>query len=153
VNEAKTRVVDLVKGESFDFLGFEFRRVLTWRGRWMPLRQPQRRKCTELLRRLKVIFQRHLSQPVQRVIEEINPILRGWVGYFANGNSSRCLQYIRDWVEKKIRRHLMRARKRHGFGWKRWSREWMYSELELFSDYRVRYPERLSAAAPARQVS
>ena len=35
----------------------------------------------------------------------------------------RCFSYIRDWVEKKIRRHLARACQRRGFGWKRWSRE------------------------------
>jgi hypothetical protein len=32
----------------------------------------------------------------------------------------------------------MRARKRKGFGWKQWSREWLYNELGLFNDYRVR---------------
>jgi hypothetical protein len=42
-------------------------------------------------------------------------------------------------VEMKIRRHLARACKRRGFGWKRWSREWMYATLGLFSEYRVSY--------------
>jgi RNA-directed DNA polymerase len=37
------------------------------------------------------------------------------------GNSSECFTYIRDWVEKKVRRHLAHARKRKGFGWERWS--------------------------------
>ena len=32
----------------------------------------------------------------------------------------------------------MRARGRKGFGWKRWSREWLYETLGLFNDYRVR---------------
>jgi Group II intron, maturase-specific domain len=57
------------------------------------------------------------SQPIGRVIELINPVLRGWVNYFAVGHSSRCFSLIEDWVEKKIRRHLMRARQRKGFGW------------------------------------
>ena len=74
-----------------------------------------------------------------RVIELINPILRGWVNYFRIGHSSRCFGYVRDWVEKKARRHLMSARGRQGFGWNRWSREWLYQNLGLHSDYRVRY--------------
>jgi hypothetical protein len=34
----------------------------------------------------------------------INPILRGWVNYFAVGHSSECFSFIQDWVEKKVRR-------------------------------------------------
>ena len=86
----------------------------------------------------------------KRLIEEINPILRGWVNYFAVGHSSRCFSYIRDWVEKKIRCHLARARQRQGFGWKRWSREWLYGTLGLFHEYRVVYQPPSWAAAPTR---
>ena len=57
-------------------------------------------------------------------MELINPILRGWLNYFAIGHWSRCFGYVHDWVEKKIRRHLMRARKLRGFGWERWSKWW-----------------------------
>ena len=32
----------------------------------------------------------------------------------------------------------MRSRKRRGFGWKRWSRQWLYETLGLFNGYRVR---------------
>jgi hypothetical protein len=78
-----------------------------------------------------------LSQPVRRVIEEINPILRGWVNYFAVGHSSQCFSFIRLWVEKKVRRHLMRARGRQGSGWKRWSTKWLHDKLGIFNDYRV----------------
>ena len=37
--------------------------------------------------------------------------------------------------------------KRQGFGWKRWSRQWLYRQLGLFSDYRVapRAPKVLPA--------
>jgi RNA-directed DNA polymerase len=43
----------------------------------------------------------------------------------------------------------MRARKRKGFGWKRWSRRWLYDELGLSQDYRVRRPEVALKANPA----
>jgi hypothetical protein len=39
------------------------------------------------------------------------------------------MDQFKDWVEKKIRRHLMRARNRRGFGWRRWSRQWLYGYL------------------------
>ncbi len=142
VNEEKSRRVDLCKGESFGFLGFEFRRTRSRSGRWMPLRTPRAKKRTALLRELEAVFRRYRSQPVERVIAAINPILRGWVNYFAYGHSGRCFSYIRNWVEKKIRRHLARARGRRGFGWKRWSRRWFYDGLGLFDGYRVRYRPR-----------
>jgi RNA-directed DNA polymerase len=48
----------------------------------------------------------------------------------------------------KIRRHLARACQRRGFGWKRWSREWLYDTLRLFSEYRVSYVPSFSAVVP-----
>ncbi len=148
LNEEKSRVVDLARGESFGFLGFDFRRVRTPKGRWMPLVTPQMKKRTELLGKLKGIFRRSVSQPLRGVIEQINPILRGWVNYFAIGNSSRCFSFIHLWVEKKIRRLLAKARQRQGFGWKRWSSRWLYSELGLYNEYKVRWrPE--TKASPA----
>jgi RNA-directed DNA polymerase len=148
MNEEKSRKVDLQRGESFGFLGFEFRRVRSMRGRWMPLALPKSKKRAALLAKLKEIFRASRSQPVGGVIAQINPILRGWVAYFAVGHSSRCFSFIRDWVEKKIRRHLAKACQRRGFGWKRWSREWLYGTLGLFAEYHVSYGS-VSAAAPA----
>ena len=150
VNEEKTRTVDMRKGESFGFLGFEFRRVRSRAGKWMPLRTPQGKKRTALLRKLKECFSCARSQPASGVIAAINPILRGWVNYFAIGHSSQCFSFIRNWVEMKIRRHLARARMRQGFGWKRWSRKWLYEGLGLFNDYRVRRFRPSPKAAPAR---
>jgi len=145
VNEEKSRTVDLGQGESFGYLGFDIQRVRSRSGKWLPLRLPKPKKRTELLGKLKVVFRSFRSQPVQRVIERINPILRGWVNYFAHGNASGCFSYVRDWVEKKVRRHLARNSKRTGFGWKRWSRRWLYTHLGLFAAYRVNHGPRQKA--------
>jgi RNA-directed DNA polymerase len=121
LNEEKSRIVDLSRGERFGCLGFDFRRVRSLRGRWRPQYTPQQKARTALLRELKEGFRRSRSQPVDRVIAEINPRLRGWVNSFRIGQASRCFAFVRVWVERSIRRHLMRARNRRGFGWKRWS--------------------------------
>jgi RNA-directed DNA polymerase len=139
VNPDKTRMVDLTQGETFSFLGFDFMRSKTRRGKWGVWVTPKMKARTALLRKLKEAFRRHTSQGMDRVIYLINPILRGWVNYFRIGSSSRCFGYVRDWVEKKIRRHLMRARKLPGFGWDRWSKACFYKTLGLFNDYRVQY--------------
>jgi RNA-directed DNA polymerase len=138
INDEKSRIVDLGRGESFGFLGFDFRYLRSLRGSMRPHYTPKLKKRTALLRELKEVFRRYRSQPVERVISLINPVLRGWVNYFALGHSSECFSYIKDWVEKKVRRHLAQARKRGGFGWEQWSRPWLYDTLRLFNSYRVR---------------
>ena len=109
---------------------------------------PRMKARTHLLRKIKEVFRRHVSQPVRRVISLINPMIRGWVNYFRIGNSTRCFCYVKDWIEKKVRRHLMSARKLKGFGWKRWSREDLYEKLGLYRDYQIRYysPMKVSPA-------
>ncbi len=148
VNEEKTRTVDLMKGETFDFLGFRWQRVPGRSGKWHPLFTPLSKKRKELTEKISLIFSRHRSQPVAMVVKAINPVLRGWVNYFRVGHASRTFSYIRWWVEKKIRSHLMRARKRRGFGWKRWSSEWIFRVLGLFDDYKVRYLQATPKAGP-----
>jgi len=150
VNEDKSRRVDLSRGESFGFLGFDFHRIRSRRGRWMPLRTPKGKKRTALLRKLKEIFRDSISRPLRSVIDQINPILRGWVQYFAVGHSSQCFRYIRDWVEKKVRRHWSRSRERRGHAWKRCTREWLYGPMRLFGQYRVSY--RAMSHKPRREV-
>jgi len=138
INDEKSRTVDLGRGESFGFLGFDFRYLRSLRGAWRPHYTPKLKKRTAMMRALKEVFRRHRSQPIERVINLINPVLRGWVNYFAVGHSSECFSFIKDWVEKKIRRHLAHSRKQQGFGWKRWNRQWLYDTLRLFNGYRVR---------------
>ena len=95
VNEEKTRTIDLTQRASFGFLGFEFRRKISRRKKWMVLLTPQMKKRTALLRKLKGEFRSLRSQPLRDVIRRINPILRGWANYFAVGNSSKCFSFIR----------------------------------------------------------
>jgi len=142
LNEEKSRIVDLSRGESFGFLGFDFRRLRSLRGRWRPQYTPKQKKRAALLQELKEVFRRYRSQPVEALIAEINPKLRGWVNYFRIGHASRCFAIVRRWVERRVRRQLMRARNRRGFGWKRWSTAWLDDSLGLFVDYRVRYWSR-----------
>jgi RNA-directed DNA polymerase len=140
INEEKSRVVDLRKDESFAFLGFEYRYLPGVSGKLRLQVTPKQKKRVALFAKLKEVFRQNVSQPVQGVIAEINPILRGWVNYFRIGNASRCFSMVKRWVERKIRRHMMSARQRRGMGWKRWSTQWIHGTLGVFNDYRLRRP-------------
>ena len=54
------------------------------------------------------------------------------------------LQDLRKRVYNKAK-----ADKNEGFGWDRWSSQWIYQNLGLYSDYKVRYIA-VTKALPAR---
>lgn len=146
VNEEKTRIVDLSEGEKFDFLGFNFRLIENQKGKTMVLRTPKQEARNALIAKLREVFKRHRAQQLERkTIEKVNSILRGWVNYFRVGNSTKSFKYIREWVERKVRRQLTRTRKKRGFGWKKWSSEQIYSTLGLYKDYEIRYVRKTKA--------
>ncbi len=148
LNQEKSKVVDLIKGESFTFLGFDFRRIKSRKGKWRPYYTPIQGKRKELFAQLRKIFNHYQSCPISEIITAINPILRGHCNYFRIGQSTRHFSHIRYWVMKKVRRHLQKVRGRSGFGWKRWSSAYIYGQLGLYYDYRLRRYE--PAVRPAR---
>jgi len=137
INDEKTRMLDLTKGDSFSFLGFEFRRIRTQTKKWRVNYLPKMQARNKLIEKVRDVFKRHASQPLTRVRDLINPILRGWVQYFRIGNSSKVFGYVRDWLTRKIRRHLMRAKGKSGFGWTLWSTRGHYAIYNIYSDFRV----------------
>src|SRR5690349_8393457 len=58
INIEKSRLVDLSKGESFDFLGVAFRWRRSRQGKWRPHYPPKLRQRTARVRKLKEIFRR-----------------------------------------------------------------------------------------------
>ena len=81
------------------------------------------------------------NKPLKEVIQTINEVIRGWVNYFRIGNSNSTFKKV-NYIEKKVRKFVMRRKKLKGFGWKRWSREDIYQKWGLYNDYQIRYINR-----------
>ena len=64
-----------------------------------------RDQLRELLRRVR-------SRSMKHVIERINPVLRGWAGYFKLSQSKRPLEELDGWVRHKLRCAIWRQWKR-----------------------------------------
>src|SRR6266446_3774600 len=141
VNPEKTKVVDTVRGETFAFLGFEFRRVRkrTGDGHFILL-TPRKKARLTIKARLRELLQHSGSTPLKELIAQLNLILAGWVQYFRVGNASRAFSEIRDYVEMKVRNLLTRRKRRHkrSVGWRRWSNEYLYGVLGLFWEWKLR---------------
>ncbi len=137
INEEKTKYLNLDKGETFGFLGFEYRKIKTRTGKWGVLYQPKKEAKKKLMEKIKEVFRCYVSQPLTKVRDVINPILKGWVNYFRVGNSGRTFADVKRWLELKIRRHLMRAKKKKGYGWKIWSTRGLFANYNIYSDFKV----------------
>lgn len=136
----KTRLVDANKG-SFDFLGFNFRKV--WnreKTRRFPLILPSQKAQQSIRDKIRALTRRERTEKVEVVVRQINPVIRGWVNYFRVGNSSTAFGGIRQYTAKKVRRYLRRKQHRHGFGWKQLTDEVVYGHWKLFRDYKLLRP-------------
>lgn len=148
LNEDKTRMVTMTERRAvFSFLGFDVRWTTSRRtGKGYANMTPRRKKVTEVLRKVKGSLRHCRALFVGAAVEQVNPIVRGWVNYFRVGNSARALSKVRYHVECQVRRFAARQRQRTGCGWKRWSTDVVYRGWGLFDDYQVRYYATLKAS-------
>ncbi len=139
LNEEKSRVVDAEK-ETFDFLGFTYRRVTNPRtGKRATLFYPSKKAQKRLREKVKNILNPHYPIMLDEYIRRTNQLMRGWVNYFRIGNATRVFQDIRWHVEAKVRRVLQSQAHRYGRGWRRYDRIYLHVHLGLYSDYQVRW--------------
>jgi group II intron reverse transcriptase/maturase len=132
VNERKTRLVAL-PGESFDFLGYTVGRFHGRGGRLYIGTRPSRKSVRKLCARIheETSSRWNWQRPAERVAV-LNPILRGWCGYFSQGPVGKAYRLVRWYVERRVRKWLMRREQRGGTGYKRYPDRHLYEELGLF---------------------
>ncbi len=140
LNPEKTRVVD-ARQEGFDFLGFavEVRRNPRT-GKRFPLIRPS----TKALRRIKaeiknLTCRRTLALPKEVVVQKINAVVRGWVGYFRYGNCSREFSALKWFLDERMRTYLRRKHRKKTRGYKAYPYRYLHETLGLI---------KISTAAP-----
>jgi group II intron reverse transcriptase/maturase len=142
LNAEKTRMVNMLNGEAFSFLGFDFRRILNRQGTGHFILLTPRKSARKAIKaKIREIIKQGGSTPAREIIAKINEVLAGWVNYFRVGNSSRAFSEVRDYLEMKIRTLLTRRKRRQkrSIGWRRWSNEYIYSVLGLFWDWELKH--------------
>jgi group II intron reverse transcriptase/maturase len=140
LNEEKTQIVNMLNGESFGFLGFDFRRVLNrQRTGHFILMTPKKKARKAIKAKIREIIKHGGASPANEIIARINVAVAGWVNYFRVGNSSLAFSEVRDYLEMKVRTLLTRRKRRQkrSVGWRRWSNEYLYEVLELFWDWKL----------------
>lgn len=107
LNVDKTQVGDCRQaGQGFEFLGYRFEAGRRW----------VRPKSLKALReRVRVKTQRTRGESLAKIIEDLNPMLRGWFNYFKHAHSVTQLG-IDGFVRRRLRALLRKQQKRPGMG-------------------------------------
>ena len=103
----KTHVGDcLVPGQGFEFLGYRFEAGKRW----------VRKKSLKALReRIRTRTKRTRGDSIEHIIESVNPMLRGWFGYFKHANPY-VFKSVDGFIRRRLRAILRKQQKRPGMG-------------------------------------
>ena len=122
INEEKSQIVDLGRGESFGFLGFDFRRIRSRRGAWRANYTPQLKKRTALLAETQGCVP---PPPIAtsgsgRAVDQPDAARLGEL--LCGGAFQRVLQLHQRLGGKEDSAPHAAGSETKGFGWTRWSR-------------------------------
>ena len=148
LNMEKTKVVNILSGEPFGFLGFDIRRIKSReKNRYYISMTPKKKARQAIKAKIREIIRCGGSTPAKELIKRINTVVAGWAEYFRVGNSSRAFSEVRDYLEMKVRTLLTRRKRRRkrSVGWRRWSNEYLYVVLGLFWDWKIRPLQNVEA--------
>jgi RNA-directed DNA polymerase len=121
LHPTKTRIVHVQEG--FDFLGWHFRGGRKW---------PRQKSVQKLRDKLRPLTKRTNGQSLSAIIARVNPILRGWSGYFRESHPTG-LRGPDGWVRRRLRALLRKREKRPGLGrceadHQRWPNRWFAAQ-------------------------
>ncbi len=120
LHPTKTRLVELGLGKNgFEFLGCYLRIVRShFKGRRYLFRWPSQRAMKAIRAKIRGLTKRRRwagMKDIRNVIRVLNPVLRGWGGYFRTGNASDKFNQI----DRYVRQRLLRLLAKRG-GDRRW---------------------------------
>jgi len=103
----KTHVGDCRQaGEGFEFLGYRFEAGRRW---------VRKKSLSRLKDNIRVKTRRTRGQSLKRIIDDLNPMLRGWFGYFKHAHPSTFIA-LDKFIRRRLRSLLRKQEKRPGFG-------------------------------------
>jgi RNA-directed DNA polymerase len=119
----KTRRVELSWGkQGFDFLGCHLRKRLSgpiWererRRVYFLQRWPSQRSMRRIGQRVKELTSRNRQgvKDVRVLVEDLNPVLRGWGNYFKTGNAAKKFNQVDTCVWKRLVDFIVKRKGRH----------------------------------------
>ena len=92
---------------------------------------PRQKSIDKFKETIRARTQRKLPLSVEELIEDLNPVIRGWGNYYSKAQVRRLFNQLDRWIVKRIwSQHYKNWRNQ---GWKKWPAKRLYGELELVS--------------------
>jgi RNA-directed DNA polymerase len=123
LSEEKTNIRHIEEG--FNFLGFyirEYKSACKKKGVIL-LNKPSKESIKAFKKQMTLEWKKGLSWNAQRVIENLNPKIKGWAGYFRTGASKRTFIQLDDWMWKKENWYSYRKHPKKSWQWRK-SKYW-----------------------------
>jgi RNA-directed DNA polymerase len=115
LSEEKTLITHIDEG--LDFLGWHIqRRRKRGTSRRYVYTYPSHKAVKAVTGKVKTRCRQNLNLPLETLLRQLNPVLRGWTAYFRPGVSSIAFGYLRAFTWRQVIRWL--RRKHRGITWK-----------------------------------
>ncbi len=139
----KTRIVHVRQG--FEFLGYKIKRGKQLRlppGKIRSSAQsgalyayPREKSIRHFMDQVRQLTKRRVPLTTKELIEELNPVLRGWGHHYKRAHVRKLFNRLNRWVVQRIRSHRFR-RWRNG-GWRELPESKLYGEYGLVNLVRL----------------
>ena len=108
LHPTKTHVVDLGR-EGFEFLGFHFHKQMVRKtGKLLPYFWPGQKAMKAVRSKIRQIAGYSRKRvPMEKIVGELNPVVRGWRNYFSVGNSTKQLKALDHYLWLRTRRSFL----------------------------------------------
>jgi hypothetical protein len=108
LHPTKTMLVDLGKA-GFEFLGFHFhKRRVGKTGKLLPYFWPGQKAMNSVRSKIRQIAgYRQKRVSMEKAVNDLNPVIRGWRNYFSVGNSTKQLQSLDHYLWLRLRRSFL----------------------------------------------
>lgn len=144
LHKEKTRIVHVRCG--FEFLGYKIKRAkeplslpvhkITSGCRPGTLYAYPRQKSVDHFKdQIRQRTQRKVPLNTQALIEEINPVIRGWGNYYCRAHVRKLFNQLDRWIKRRIWSH--RYKRWRNCGWRRLPESKLYGELGLVNLIRL----------------
>ena len=130
IHPDKTRIVHITQG--FEFLGYKIKQ-----GKGMNYKKgkpdlyayPRDRSIEHFKNRVRQITNRRNPKTLEGLLDELNPVIRGWGMYYRRAHVRRLFNRLSRWIIRRI--WSWRYKRWRNIGWKRLPERQLYGEFGL----------------------